>query len=112
MSTRSIVAIKNADGSYDTIYCHFDGYIKDGVGEALRKDHATEEAARALIAAGDHSSIAGGCSPYAERGDEDWEDIKPRHFVNESELKAMLSKSWTEYLHTFVDGGWASKAVR
>ena len=111
MSTRSIIAIKNDDNSYDTIYCHSDGYIEGGVGDELRDHFPTEENARTLIAAGDHSSIIDGCDPYSDRDDEDWEDVKPRHFDNETELNLMLSESWAEYVHTFVDGKWVHKQI-
>jgi len=110
MSTRSIVAVKNEDGSYDSIYCHFDGYIEGGVGSALHEHHDSFELARALIEGGDHSTIAGGCETYLSRG-EDWSDVKPQHHYTLSALTETVSGSWAEYLHMFIDGMWVHKEI-
>jgi hypothetical protein len=56
MSTRCRVAIKNEDGTYHSIYGHFDGY-PHGVGAVLAKHYATSEAVNALIALGDFSAL-------------------------------------------------------
>ena len=42
---------------YLSIYCHFDGYINDGVGEALKTSFNTYEKALNLILGGDCSGI-------------------------------------------------------
>ena len=39
MSTRSLIAIEKSDGAYDAIYCHYDGYVKNGVGEELFRNY-------------------------------------------------------------------------
>lgn len=35
MATRSRIGMKMPDGKIKSIYCHLDGYIKDGVGERV-----------------------------------------------------------------------------
>ena len=57
MSTRSRIGILNDDGTVDSIYCHFDGYISNN-GKILQ-EHYTDPAKMAeLIALGDISSLA------------------------------------------------------
>jgi hypothetical protein len=55
MSTRSRIAIENQDGTVQSIYCHFDGYI-DGVGTKLF-NHYDREKLKSLIELGDISSL-------------------------------------------------------
>lgn len=57
MSTRSTIAIVNADKSITGIYCHFDGYPSHHV-PILTEHYATEEKVRELIALGGLSSLA------------------------------------------------------
>ena len=58
MSTRSYICIKLSDedkkkldteDEYLGVYCHFDGYIKDGVGETLVTYYNTPFKARRLV---------------------------------------------------------------
>lgn len=35
MATRSMIGIEDTDGSVTAIYCHWDGYIENGVGQML-----------------------------------------------------------------------------
>ena len=55
MSTRSRIAIENQDGTVQSIYCHFDGYIS-GVGKTLF-NHYDREKLEKLIELGDISSL-------------------------------------------------------
>jgi len=56
MGTRSTIAIENLSGTFEAIYCHFDGYLEHN-GKIL-SDHYTDTAkVRALIALGDISSL-------------------------------------------------------
>ena len=57
MATRSTITVKNEDGSYDMIYCHFDGYPSH-VGRLLASCYNTNERAKALIALGSLSVLA------------------------------------------------------
>ena len=58
MSTRSYICIKlneedkknlNTKDEYLGVYCHYDGYIRDGVGEMLHKHYGTPFKARRLV---------------------------------------------------------------
>ena len=55
MATRSRIAIENQDGTVQSIYCHFDGYI-DGVGKRLFNRYDREKL-KSLIELGDISSL-------------------------------------------------------
>lgn len=57
MSTRSTISIKNEDGTYDSVYCHWDGYIEHN-GAILSKHYNDEESIRDLISHGEMSSLA------------------------------------------------------
>ena len=57
MSTNSTVSIEQADGTVQTIYVHWDGYIEGGVGEALQKLYSTPGQVQAIVDEGDHSCI-------------------------------------------------------
>jgi hypothetical protein len=56
MSTNSHIGIINLDGTVETIYCHFDGYI-DGVGKTLFHYYYTENKVRELLTLGSLSSL-------------------------------------------------------
>ena len=52
MSTRATIAVRRADGYYDAVYLHFDGY-PDHTGETLKEYFATQDLAEELVAGGD-----------------------------------------------------------
>jgi hypothetical protein len=56
MSTRSRIAIEKQDGTVESIYCHFDGYISHN-GEILQNYYSTREKMEKLIELGDISSL-------------------------------------------------------
>jgi hypothetical protein len=103
MGTRSNIAIKNDDGSYDVIYCHWDGFFSSN-GVMLFTKYRDEKIARELINGGDMSSLGEEIVEtvyYSGKG-EDWEDVKPANYTvkNEEEL------CQEEYLYLWKDGGW------
>lgn len=58
MSTRSIIGLKNKDGSIQTIYTHFDGY-PTGVGLQLFLNYRDLDTIKKLIKKGNRSSLTG-----------------------------------------------------
>ena len=56
MSTRSRIGILRKDGSIDSIFCHFDGYL-DGVGEKLISYYNDISSANKLINRGDIEAL-------------------------------------------------------
>lgn len=67
MSTRSLIAIKNADDSVSAIYCHFDGY-PSGVGATLLKHYSDDAKVKALLALGSISSLGERIAPEPDEG--------------------------------------------
>lgn len=65
MSTRSLIVVEKPDGTYDTIYCHFDGYVKGGVGEELFKNYKERWKVENLISLGNRRTLG-----YEEPEDE------------------------------------------
>ena len=57
MSTRSLIAIEKSDGTYDTIYCHYDGYIENGVGEELFRNYKDLMKVEKLISLGNRRQL-------------------------------------------------------
>ena len=60
MSTRSSITAKLSDGSYASIYCHFDGY-PECVGEMLMTHYIHQDKIDQLLALGDLSSLHENC---------------------------------------------------
>lgn len=56
MSTNSTIWIKNEDGTFEGVYCHWDGYV-DGVGATLVHHYTDERKVRDLISLGSISSL-------------------------------------------------------
>ena len=56
MSTRSRIAIEKQDGTVESIYCHFDGYLSHN-GEILQEHYSTKEKMEKLIELGDISKL-------------------------------------------------------
>ena len=56
MATRSTISIENSDGSINTVYCHFDGYISNN-GVILQKYYNDREEVEKLVSGGGISSL-------------------------------------------------------
>ena len=56
MSTRSIIGIKEPNGTIRAVTCHYDGY-PEGVGKTLLQHYAAADTVRALLALGDLSAL-------------------------------------------------------
>jgi len=57
MSTNATLSIVTKTGLVETIYVHWDGFVKGGLGEALAKLYNSRGQIQAIIDEGDHSSI-------------------------------------------------------
>lgn len=118
MGTRSRIAIENDDGSFTSIYCHWDGYpAHQGT---LLRDHYTDRGrVRELMALGDLSSLGhrigtkhsfdnapkDTCNAYGrDRGET---GIEARASANLDELGALTKECGGEWLYVFgQDGKW------
>ena len=115
MSTRSTIAIKQDDGKYRAIYCHWDGYLENN-GRILVNNYKTADRVNALLDLGDLSSLGKEpigywtdeidtdetkCMSYRERGEDKVDAII---FDNREDIMNYYSD--TEYNYFFEDGEW------
>jgi len=117
MGTRSRIAVRNDDGSFDSIYCHWDGY-PSYVGVTLKNHYTTIDKVRALIALGDLSNlgaelgekhafdtrIKGACTAYGrDRGETNTGAVRSPDIAA---LKALTQDTGGEWLYVFDGRGW------
>ena len=60
MSTNATIIMRDGN-KYKSIYCHFDGYIKGGVGQMLMEHYTTEDKVKQLIDLGNISYLQPSC---------------------------------------------------
>ncbi len=126
MSTRSRIAAQHEDGTYTSIYCHFDGYPA-GVGAVLIAHYADPAKVACLLALGDLSSLgqeigephpfgardaafATWCTAYGrDRGELGTGAKESRTF---DDLVALAAGCWGEFLYVFADGAWQGFGIR
>ena len=110
MSTRCFIAITKDEMTYESIYCHSDGYDSgSGVGPTLREHYDSESKVEDLIALG-YLSYVNAEKVYAyhrDRGD-DWGTVKPMITSSKRELLILALESDAEYVYLFKKGEWHS----
>lgn len=106
MSTRSRIAVANDDGTYTSIYCHFDGYPA-GVGATLLNHWNSEGAARELLSLGDVSTLEASLDDTVaysrDRGETDVDACVSQSI---EELRSLTQDCGGEYLYVFEDDKW------
>jgi hypothetical protein len=102
MATRSTISVVQEDNSVKSVYCHWDGYIIGGVGEALQTYFNTEEDANNVISEGSLSSINKDSfeSYYSKRGEA---KVSEYYGTLESFLSNLEKQ---EFNYLFIDGEW------
>lgn len=108
MSTRCFIAITKDEVTYQSIYCHYDGYDTDnGVGPTLRQHHNSETQVENLIALGDISCIKGEtvCAYHRDHGDA-WDQTQPKTTYSQSALFALAKACDAQYLYLFKHDEW------
>lgn len=109
MSTRSTIAIENADGSIEKVYCHFDGYISH-MGLMLMTHFNSADKARTLIAGGDLSGIEKNGKPRHYRDMEGRENEAPmfdKPYANYADYVASIDTLFHEFNYLFrANGKW------
>lgn len=123
MATRCRIAIKEANGTYRSIYCHNDGY-PEGVGEILETYYTEVNKIEKLMDLGDISSLG----PSLEFKDPDtffkdprayalddgttdynrWRDEGTKAEVSDTleELTSLAEDNAAVFLYIFEDGKW------
>jgi hypothetical protein len=105
MSTRSRIAIENQDGTVDSIYCHFDGYL-EGVGKTLF-NHYDQEKLEKLLELGDISSLGTSTTDTVAYCRDRGEDLHFKTFKDVEDLFENGFNSLEEYVYYLTkDGVW------
>ena len=105
MATRSRIAIENQDGTVQSIYCHFDGYI-DGVGKTLF-NHYDREKLEKLIELGDISSLDESTEDTVAYARDRGEDLHSTGYLNVEGLFELGFGSSVEFVYCLNrDGIW------
>jgi hypothetical protein len=104
MTIHCRIGIVNEDGSVDSIYCHYDGYLQH-MAPILTEAYSTEDAVRSLLVGGDLDAIAcnkhGDITPVRGR----WvQGIPYATFCPSIEYFNNFYK--TEYMYLFYYGRW------
>ena len=99
MSTRSNIAVCNADGSVASIYCHWDGYPTNN-GKILLRSYKTESKVRRLLSGGGISTLCDtikGTTFYRK------EDCMPTPYDSEEDWRTGDLEEWG---YLFKEGSW------
>lgn len=122
MSTRSRIGMQDTRGNIRVIYCHHDGYIKDGVGETLFRHYQDETKINALLDGGaifclgsrlDKPAGHPPGSPVSDRtifyrrdvGEEGaWHDASEYHSLS-AFIEAVIDLD-AEYAYLYKNGEW------
>jgi hypothetical protein len=103
MATRSRIAIEKQDGTVDSIYCHFDGYL-EGVGKTLF-NHYDQEKLEKLLELGDISSLGESTIDTVAYCRDRGEDLKFQSFNDVEELFEDGFGSGVEYVYCLTRHG-------
>lgn len=106
MGTRSRIAAKNADGTFTSIYCHWDGY-PEHVGKILNEHYQDEAKVRALLALGDISSLGQDTDSTVAYGRDKGEaDVQGEVCNGIEALRNLTKDSGGEWLYVYDNGAW------
>ena len=105
MATRSRIAIENQDGTVDSIYCHWDGYLSS-VGKKLF-NHYDQEKLEKLLELGDISSLGESTIDTIAYCRDRGEDLHFESFKDVEDLFENGFGSGVEYVYCLTkDGIW------
>jgi predicted glycosyl hydrolase (DUF1957 family) len=99
MATRSTINLKLEDGKFRHVYCHWDGYLENGVGETLLLYYNTIDEINKLMDHGDMSVLGSNikdCEFYKDRGEDDVE----------AKILEFDEIDGEQYNYFFIDGKW------
>jgi hypothetical protein len=103
MATRSRIAIENQDGTVDSIYCHFDGYV-EGVGKTLF-NHYDQEKLEKLLELGNISVLKESTEDTVAYCRDRGEDLHFKTFKDVEDLFENGFNSSEEYVYCLTKHG-------
>jgi hypothetical protein len=105
MATRSRIAIENQDGTVNSVYCHWDGYLS-GVGKTLF-NHYDQEKLRKLLELGGLSALEATLEDTIAYHRNRGEDLHSTHYLSIEGLFENGFDSGIEYIYCLTkDGVW------
>lgn len=107
MSTRSLIAEKDANGTIRSVYCHYDGY-PDHTGRILKEFYDTPEKLTELINLGDFRQLKENIEDiesFTSLG-EPWEFNSPDMSYTLQEFIKTGKSRGADYLYLFDEGSW------
>ena len=102
ISTRSRIGILKKDGSIESIYCHFDGYL-EGVGEKLYNYYSNYDDIKDLIKLGDIESLKEKVNTGLDSKDNVTIAYHRDHGEPEKNTKSMISKNLKDFNNILFD---------
>ena len=106
MATRSFIAQKLINGTFQAIYCHWDGYPENN-GLLLFKHYRTDDAVAGILALGSLSSLGDSresCEAYHRDKGEKY--APPSVYPTLAALQEACQEANGEYLYIWADGAW------
>jgi hypothetical protein len=103
MATRSRIAIEKQDGTVDSIYCHFDGYI--GHNGKILFTHYDKEKLEKLIELGDISTLGESTEDTVAYCRDRGEDLHSTSYLNVEGLFENGFDSGEEYVYCLTKDG-------
>lgn len=106
MSTRATIAVRRADGYFDAVYLHFDGYPSH-TGETLKRHFATQQLADGLVVGGDLRCLDRATGTPERYSNGNAPATLPTHDV----LIEFARNCGAQYIYVFDDGTWSSREL-
>lgn len=98
MATRSTIAIRNSDATYDVVYCHWSGH-PDHQMPILQKKYNTARKVRKLIAPGSMSSLE-----TANNWEGKPQESGPLYHIDRGDLNCQPRRLTVAEMHKFALG--------
>lgn len=116
MGTRSNIIAQMSDGTWASIYCHWDGYVSHN-GEILQNHYDSQDKVEQLIALGDLSSLApeiGEKHPFEQATNKEYDNwcCAYGRDRNETDCQAQTGVSFydvlnsQEYVYVWFENKW------
>jgi hypothetical protein len=107
MSTRSAIGVVTWDGKVKAVYCHYDGYINNGVGELLCTKYKDIFKVHQLVNGGSMSALGPLVreTKYFPKGR--GQDLEPKLFDTKADMVSYFKESWCEYFYLFENDSWS-----
>ena len=104
MSTRSMIAVQDADGACYAVYCHFDGYVSH-MGKMLTTYFNSDEKAADLVNEGELRAIeiSAENEVVLEYFEEDFEKREIEYYDTVVDMLNAFQNSDREYLYIWDD---------